>query len=143
MSKKRIDMEENYYTENSDTENNVSSIIRTVNKESLKIYCICNKETKEIIYIGRTSTSLDERWRKHTTTSSQPVKYYMLENGGFEQYTMELLRVCVNVKEFIEWESHLILEMNPRCNVQGKNRPAIKKDWGKIGSITKRRGKYN
>jgi len=99
--------------------------------ESLIIYGICNNETKEVIYIGRTSKSLEERWWAHRNASSQPVNKYMLENGGFDKYSIESLKECETYMEYVEWESHLILEMDPICNVQGKYRKpsTSEKNW--------------
>ena len=65
----------------------------------------------------------------------------MLANGGFEMYSMQLLKTCYSMMEFVEWESHLILELNPRCNVQGIYREPVKTEWGKIRNILKRRKK--
>lgn len=132
--------EEEFYTENSDVEKD-AIFESSPKRNSLKVYCIRNKETKEIIYVGRTSKSFAERWWAHTNVSTQPVKYYMLANGGFEMYSMQLLKTCYSMMEFVEWESHLILELNPRCNVQGIYREPVKTEWGKIRNILKRRKK--
>jgi GIY-YIG catalytic domain len=110
----------------------------------LNIYGISNNETKEIIYVGRTSKSLEERWWAHTNASSQPVNKYMLENGGFSKYSIELLKDCETYMEYVEWESHLILEMNPVCNVQGKYKPpsSYERNWPLISrSIQKHKKK--
>ena len=129
---------EEFYTEDSDMEDD-AVFKSSPKRQTLKVYCISHKETKEIIYVGRTSRSFAERWWAHTHASTQPVKYYMLANGGFEMYSMQLLITCYNMRDFVEWESHLILEMNPRCNVQGIYRKPVKTDWGKIRNILKRR----
>ena len=84
--------------------------------ESFKVYVICSKDTKEIIYVGMTSTSLSDRWWWHTHHSSQYVKTYMEEHGGFHQFSIELLKECETYSDLIEWESHFILEIEPKCN---------------------------
>jgi hypothetical protein len=123
-----------FYTEDSDTE-----CYDKFEIEALKVYCIYNKATKKIIYIGRTKRALKTRWREHRYNSaSKPVKEYMLVNGGFDNYNIEVLKECDTISEFIDWESHLILEMNPPCNVQGIYRPPPKKNWGLIKNIMKR-----
>ena len=106
-------------------------------EESLKVYGIVSKETGEIIYVGRTAESLEQRWMNHQI-SSMPVKRYMVAHGGFEMYYMELLRECDSMIDLIEWESHLILEMDPRCNVQGKYRPPRPINWCVIQNRNKR-----
>lgn len=127
--------EEVFYTEDSDVEDDDKVAI-----EPLKVYCIYNKVTREVIYVGRTKRPLEIRWREHRYNSaSQPVKAYMLENGGFDSYTIEVVKECYTIREFIDWESHLILEINPRCNVQGIYRPPVKKNWGLIKNIMKKR----
>lgn len=83
----------------------------------MKVYGISNKETGEIIYVGRTCISLEERWLNHTI-SSDPVKRYMEGNGRIDKYQIELLKECETIEDLIDWESHLILDMEPVCNME-------------------------
>ena len=107
--------------------------------ESFKVYVICKKDTKEIIYVGMTSTTLSDRWWWHTHHSSQYVKTYMEEHGGFDQFSIELLKECKTFSDLVEWESHFILEMEPKCNIKGIYNPLEpvapiieKKNWSLI-----------
>jgi len=87
-------------------------------EETMKVYGISNKETGELIYVGRTCQSLEQRWLNHTM-SSMYVKKYMKENGGFDKYTIETLLECESMQDMIDWESHFILDMSPICNIRG------------------------
>jgi hypothetical protein len=87
-------------------------------EETMKVYGISNKETGEIIYVGRTCHSLEQRWLNHTM-SSMYVKKYMKANGGFDKYTIETLLECESMQDMIDWESHFILDMSPICNIRG------------------------
>lgn len=86
-------------------------------EERIKIYGISNKETGEIIYIGRIRQSLEERWLYHRL-SSDPVKRYMEANGGIDKYRIELLKECGSIEDVIDWESHFILDIEPVCNME-------------------------
>lgn len=85
----------------------------------MKVYCISNNETGETIYVGRTCQSLEDYWVKYTTdVSSDVVKRYMISNGGYEKYSIELLNECKSMQDALDWESHLILDMEPICNME-------------------------
>jgi hypothetical protein len=115
--------------------------------DSLKVYGIYRRETNMIVYVGRTKRNLEIRFREHQL-SSQYVNSYIMNNGGFDKYGIELLEECNNVRDFIDWESHLILEMEPICNINGKYKEktvkdgTVKKNWALIGAI-KRKYKKN
>jgi hypothetical protein len=40
----------------------------------------------------------------------------MEEHGGFNEFSIELLKECQTYSDHVEWESHFILEMEPKCN---------------------------
>jgi GIY-YIG catalytic domain len=122
----------------------------TVKKEdmvgSLKVYCIYMRETNAVVYVGRTKRSLNTRFREHQL-SSQYVNSYIMNNGGFDKYGIEVLKECETMIDLIEWESHLILEMDPVCNIYGKykeklekpvNNRVVKKNWALISAIKKK-----
>ena len=92
-------------------------------ESSFKVYVICCKLTKEVIYVGRTSLSLEKRWWWHTQHSSQFINTYMQEHGGFNEFSIELLKECQTYSDHVEWESHFILEMEPKCNILGIYKP--------------------
>ena len=127
---------ENFMEDESDDKNSRESVV-----ESLKVYGIYRRETNNIVYVGRTKRSLDTRFREHQL-SSQYVNNYIMNNGGFDKYGIELLQECDNARDFIDWESHLILEMEPICNIKGKHKTVVKKNWAKISAI-KRKYKNN
>ena len=72
------------------------------------------------MYIGKTRSSLEQRWFYHTwkdNWSTSPIRKHM-EKNGFEKFQIELLRVCENEQELDDWEKHLILECSPPFNVR-------------------------
>jgi hypothetical protein len=87
--------------------------------ECLKVYGIYRRDTNVIVYVGRTKRSLEIRLREHQK-SSQYINKYIMNNGGFDKYSIEVLKYCDNIIDFVEWESQLILEMEPVCNIRGK-----------------------
>jgi hypothetical protein len=86
---------------------------------SLKVYGIYRRDTNGIIYVGRTKRSLSKRLNEHERKSMY-VKKYIMSTGGFDKYGIELLKECENMRDLIDWESHLILELEPVCNMKGK-----------------------
>ena len=83
-----------------------------------KIYGIYENDTGECIYIGRTSMSLENRWFYHTWGGNKkggPVWRYMQEKG-IDRFHIELILTCETREDWCEWEKHLILEWEPRCN---------------------------
>lgn len=105
-------------------------------EECMKVYGISNKETGEIIYVGRTCQSLEQRWLNHTM-SSMYVKKYMNANGGFDKYSIDTLLVCESMQDLIDWESHFILDMSPICNIHGVY-PPRPVNWCMVGNRNKR-----
>jgi hypothetical protein len=88
--------------------------------EKKKIYGIFEIKTGELLYIGKTSSSLEQRWFYHTwkdNWSRTPIRRYM-ESKGFENFEIELLRYCDTEQELDDWEKHCILECNPKYNVR-------------------------
>ena len=110
--------------------------------ENFKVYGIYRRETNKIVYVGRTKRHLNTRFREHQK-SSQYVNKYIMDTGGFDKYGIEVLQECDNIGDSIEWESHLILEMEPSCNINGKYKEkpiknsAVKKNWALISAIKK------
>jgi hypothetical protein len=83
-----------------------------------KIYGIYENATDELIYIGRTSMSLENRWFYHIWKDNKkggPVWKYIQENG-VDKFHIDLLLLCKTREEWCEWERHLILELEPRFN---------------------------
>ncbi len=88
--------------------------------ETKKIYGIFEKESGDLVYVGKTRTSLEQRWFYHTwkdNWSTNPIRIYM-SYRGFEKFEICLLKVCVSEQDLDDWEKHLILELEPRCNVR-------------------------
>ena len=111
--------------------------------ECFKVYGIYRRETNKIVYVGRTKRRLETRFREHQK-SSQYVNKYIMDTGGFDKYGIEVLQECDNMRDSIDWESHLILEMEPSCNINGKykEKPVkngdVKKNWAFISAIKKK-----
>ena len=146
-------MNDEEYEDEIYSENNMENEIEDENEDenvktepvaaSLKVYCIYRRETNAVVYVGRTKRSLNTRFREHQL-SSQYVNTYIMNNGGFDKYGIELLKECETMIDFIDWESHLILEMDPVCNINGKykekcvNVSTVKKNWALITAIKKK-----
>ena len=111
--------------------------------ESFKVYGIYRRETNKIVYVGITKRHLNTRFREHQK-SSQYVNKYIMDTGGFDKYGIEVLQECDNMSDSIDWESHLILEMEPSCNINGKYKEkpiknsSVKKNWALISAIKKK-----
>ena len=111
--------------------------------ETFKVYGIYRRETNKIVYVGRTKRHLNTRFREHQK-SSEYLNKYIMDTGGFDKYGIEVLQECDNMSDSIDWESHLILEMEPSCNINGKYKEkpiknwAIKKNWALISAIKKK-----
>lgn len=91
-----------------------------MNVEKKKIYGIFEKKTNELMYIGKTRSSLEQRWFYHTwkdNWSRNPIRVYM-ESCGFNNFEIELLRYCDTEQELDDWEKHYILELQPKYNVR-------------------------
>lgn len=86
--------------------------------ENWKIYGIYENESKECIYIGRTSMSLENRWFYHTwkNNKKQSPLWIYLQKKGVQNFHIETVMVCASRDEWCEWEEHLILELEPRLN---------------------------
>lgn len=85
---------------------------------SKKVYGILEQETGEIVYVGKTRSSLEQRWFYHTwkeNWSRSPIRLYM-ESRGFEKFQMICLKECESEQDLDDWEKHMILELEPRCN---------------------------
>ena len=89
-------------------------------EERRKVYAIVENKTDEIIYIGKTRSSLEQRWFYHTwkdNWSTTPVRKYM-EDKGFQQFRIALVRLCDTEQDLDDWEKHFILDCAPCCNVR-------------------------
>ena len=89
-----------------------------MNIERRQVYGIFEKETGELVYVGKTRSSLDQRWFYHTwkeNWSTSPIRNYM-ESKGFQGFEICLLKVCTDEQELDDWEKHMILECNPKYN---------------------------
>jgi hypothetical protein len=89
-------------------------------EETKKVYGIFEKKTGDLVYIGKTRSSLEQRWFYHTwreNWSRSPIRRYM-ESKGFDEFEMIQLRICVSEQELDDWEKHLIIELEPKCNVR-------------------------
>ena len=89
-------------------------------EETKKVYGIFEKETGELVYIGKTRSSLEQRWFYHKwkdNWSSSPIRKYM-ESKGFDKFQIYLLCICETEQDLDDWEKHLILECEPRYNVR-------------------------
>ncbi len=86
--------------------------------ERRKVYGIFTKESGELLYIGKTRSSLEQRWFYHTwkdNWSTSLIRRYM-EEKGFDKFEICLLRYCNDEQELDDWEKHLILECDPPLN---------------------------
>ena len=91
-----------------------------MNIEPRKVYGIFEKTTGDLLYIGKTRGTLEQRWFYHTwkdNWSTSPIRRYM-ETKGFDKFEIELLRYCTDEQELDDWEKHLILECEPPYNVR-------------------------
>jgi len=95
-------------------------------EQKYTVYGIIHKESEELIYVGMTHMTLEKRWFYHTWIDdtkfikSIPVKKYMINNGGFSEYMIKEISSCESLQELIEWETQLIQELDPICNVMGR-----------------------
>jgi len=88
--------------------------------DSRKVYGIFEKRSGELVYVGKTRSSLAQRWFYHTwkdNWSTSPIRRYM-ETHGFENFEIALLKVCESEQELDDWEKHCILELEPRLNIK-------------------------
>jgi excinuclease UvrABC nuclease subunit len=88
--------------------------------ERRQVYGIFEKNTDEIIYVGKTRSSLEQRWFYHTwkeNWSTSPIRKYM-EARGFEKFEIKLLCICETEQDLDDWEKHFILELEPKYNVR-------------------------
>jgi len=88
------------------------------------IYCIKNKETKEIIYIGSTKQKLEYRIIKHLynyNNNPQPVHLYMKING-WDTYIFEIIseHFKISRKELFTLERNAIVQYKPSHNIKLK-----------------------
>jgi len=44
----------------------------------------------------------------------------MKSYGGFSEYMIKEIMSCESLKEWVEWETQLIQELDPICNVIGR-----------------------
>lgn len=89
-------------------------------EESKKVYGIFEKKTGEILYVGKTRSTLEQRWFYHTwkdNWSTSPIRKHM-EKHGYEKFEICLLKVCTTEQDLDDWEQHCILELEPRFNVR-------------------------
>ena len=88
-----------------------------------QVYGIFEKKTGDCIYIGQTRQALRNRWKWHLSWASvfneSPVNIYMRKNGGYENFEICCLKYGYKTKyDALEWESHYIMENEPKCNVR-------------------------
>ena len=87
----------------------------------MRIYCIKNNTTKEIIYIGSTSQPLYVRKAKHHynyKNEPRPVHLYMTTAGGWENFVFENISEHPGITrtELLELEKQAIIQYNPPRN---------------------------
>jgi hypothetical protein len=91
-----------------------------MNIEKRQVYGIFEKETGNLVYVGKTRGTLEQRWFYHTwkeNWSRSPIRKYM-EEKGYEKFEICNLRYCEDEQELDDWEKHAILECNPKYNVK-------------------------
>ena len=83
-----------------------------------KIYGVFENASGECLYIGRTSMSLENRWFYHTWKNNKKPSdlWRYMQGEGSDNFHIDLLKTCSTRDEWCEWESHLILEIEPRFN---------------------------
>ena len=89
-------------------------------EETKKVYGIFEKETGELVYIGKTRSSLEQRWFYHTwkeNWSTSPIRNYM-ESKGFDSFQILSLCICHTEQDLYDWEKHCILELEPKYNIR-------------------------
>ena len=122
----------------------------------MRIYCIKDKTTKEVIYIGSTHQPLCERKANHHynyKSKPHPVHLYMTTAGGWDKFVFENISEHPGVTrtELLELEKQAIIQYNPPLNTQrnpiqtpeefveyqkqyyqknSKKRCAYQKEWG-------------
>ena len=89
----------------------------------MRIYCIKDKTTKEVIYIGSTSLPLCERKAKHHynyKSKPHPVHLYMNTAGGWDNFVFETISEHPGITrtELLELEKQAIIQYNPPLNTQ-------------------------
>jgi hypothetical protein len=88
--------------------------------ERRQVYGIFEKKTGELVYVGKTRSSLNQRWFYHTwdeNWSRTPIRLYM-ESKGFTSFEIGPLRVCLSEQDLDDWEKHIILECYPKYNIR-------------------------
>ena len=92
-------------------------------RENWQIYGIFDKKNDELIYIGQTRHNLSKRWSWHISWSSEfnqtKINSYMRQNGGYDNFKIVRLQDGYKtLDDALEWENHLILEFDPKCNIR-------------------------
>ena len=107
------------------------------------IYKVTN-QINGLIYIGQTSKTLEERKRKHENESlnfhRKSVKFHnALLKYGFDNFTWEVLRCCINQEELDYWEKYYIDYYKSYDRFKGYNL----KLGGKTGGVFTEESKLN
>lgn len=107
-----------------------------------KIYCIKSNDNGEVVYVGSTIKTLEERWSGHKSffRQNQQSNWTRLvkERGGSEKFHIELLETfpCQNNSELLEKEKTYIHIYNPPGNTMMTKKP------DKCKHITKFKANY-
>ena len=85
-----------------------------------KIYGIYPLFGHDLLYVGITKKLLRKRYKEHVAYGRSLISQYISENGGGRQYTIVELHRVYELCEGLEWERHLIMELDPPYNVTHK-----------------------
>ena len=85
------------------------------------IYKITNILTEEI-YIGQTTRPINERWQEHTYNSSSPLLKIAIQKYGVENFTIEIIEKCKNIKKLTKREQYWINHYDSLQNGYNSNR---------------------
>jgi excinuclease UvrABC nuclease subunit len=85
-----------------------------------KIYGIYPLFSNDVLYVGITKKLLRKRYKQHVAYRRSLISQYIRENGGARRYYIGELHRVYELYEGLEWERHLIMELDPPYNVRHK-----------------------
>jgi excinuclease UvrABC nuclease subunit len=73
-----------------------------------------------VLYVGITRKKLETRYYNHVSNGKSLISQYIRNNGGAQQYTIVEFHRVHKHWEGLEWERHLIMELDPPYNIHHK-----------------------
>lgn len=89
------------------------------------IYGIERVENGELLYVGQTIQTLEQRYEQHIIDGGSKISKHITENGGAGQFVIKELHTVYTVQDAWEWERHLIMELDPPHNTKHKTSEEI------------------